>query len=77
MRDERGRVGGGEGGGGGGGWHFTCEGEWTNEVIAIITTTSLLLYVSYSPVSHLPTITSPLSPPPVTITRSPGECRFI
>ena len=72
MKDERGRVGGWEGGV----RQFTCEGEWTNEVIAITTTTSLLLYISHSPVSHLHTVTSPLSPPPITITRSPGECRF-
>ena len=38
VRDERGREEGGV-------RQFTCEGEWANEVIAIITTTSLLLYV--------------------------------
>ena len=63
-----GTVGGEEGGV----QQFTCEGEWTNEAIAITTTTSLPLYISHSPVSHLHTITSPS----ITITRSPGECRY-
>ena len=38
VKDERGREEGGV-------RQFTCEGEWTNEVIAITTTASLLLYV--------------------------------
>ena len=60
----------------GGVWQFTCEGEWTNEVVVLSLPLVSCCNTHQCHISTPSTPASPLHPSPSLPTRSAGECRL-